>query len=244
MLAQDANEAFRQKQFQMLNNALLAEAKEAQDEVASAVKRLDKIARAKTRKSVDQDYLEQAQSLLEAVDMKPRSQAGIERQKKWEDWSAAREADGHDLVVPPGFAATLNKTHWSRLSANLPTTRYDDILIQPRTKDLVLGTHGRSIWILDDASQIADWTPQIAAKAMHLFAPPRATVMWYWDDISNMAQGFYAAENPADGATFSYWLNKPAQKVRLIVRGADNKVIREVEGKTARGVINPRIRHR
>jgi len=136
------------------------------------------------------------------------------------------------------FVSHDSGAHWSRLSAKLPTTRYDDILIQPRTKDLVLATHGRSLWILDDASQIADWTPQIAAKAMHLFAPPRATVMWYWDDISNMAQGFYAAENPADGATFSYWLNKPAEKVRLIVRGADNKVIREVEGKTARGVIN------
>lgn len=116
MLKQDANEAFRQKQFQMLNGALLAEAKAAEDEVQSAVKRMDKIARAKTRKSVDQDYLEQAQALLEAVDLRARSQVGIERQGKWADWAAAREAEGFDVVVPPSFEATIGKTNWSRLS--------------------------------------------------------------------------------------------------------------------------------
>ena len=57
-----------------------------------------------------------------------------------------------------------------RLAGNLPTTRYDDIVVHPRTKDLVLGTHGRGIWILDDASPIAEWTPAIAAKRAHLFA--------------------------------------------------------------------------
>jgi hypothetical protein len=50
------------------------------------------------------------------------------------------------------FVTHDSGAHWSRLTANLPTTRYDDILVHPRTKDLVLGTHGRGIWILDDAS--------------------------------------------------------------------------------------------
>jgi hypothetical protein len=53
-----------------------------------------------------------------------------------------------------------------------------------------------------------------------------------------MAQGFYAAENPADGATYRYWLNKPAQKVRLIVRDSRGKIVRTVDGKTATGVID------
>jgi photosystem II stability/assembly factor-like uncharacterized protein len=136
------------------------------------------------------------------------------------------------------FVSLDSGAHWSQLAANLPTTRYDDILVHPRTKDLILATHGRSLWVLDDASPIAEWTPAIAAKPMYLFAPPRATVMWYWDDISNMAQGFYAAENPVDGATFTYYLSKPAQKVRLIVQGPNGKVIREVAGANKTGVIN------
>jgi photosystem II stability/assembly factor-like uncharacterized protein len=136
------------------------------------------------------------------------------------------------------FVSRDSGAHWSQLKADLPTTIYIDMVVQPRTKDLVVATHGRGIWVLDDASTIAQWTPKIAAMPMYLFAPPRATVMQYWDDVSNMAQGFYAAENPADGATFTYWLNKPAQNVRLIVRDPSGKVIRTIAGKAATGVID------
>jgi photosystem II stability/assembly factor-like uncharacterized protein len=127
--------------------------------------------------------------------------------------------------------------HWSRLTANLPTTRYDDILVHPRTKDLVLATHGRGVWILDDASPIGEWTPEIAAKPAHLFAVPRATLMLYWEDVSNMSHFFYTAENPAEGAAFTYHLAQPAQKVRLIVTNALGKVIREMTGPVQAGIV-------
>jgi photosystem II stability/assembly factor-like uncharacterized protein len=135
------------------------------------------------------------------------------------------------------FVSNDSGSHWTQLAANLPTTRYDDILVHPRTKDLVLGTHGRSIWILDDASPIAEWSSAIASKASYLFQPPRATLMWYWEDVSNMAQGLYFAENPADGAVFTYYLSKPAQKVKLTIKGANGKVIREFDGPAKPGVI-------
>ena len=115
------------------------------------------------------------------------------------------------------FVTHDSGAHWAKLAANLPTTRYDDILIHPRTKDLVLGTHGRSIWVLDDASPIGEWTAAIAAKRAHLFAVPRATLMLYWEDVSNMDHYFFTAENPAEGAAFTYHLAQPAQKVRLLV---------------------------
>ena len=126
---------------------------------------------------------------------------------------------------------------WTQLAANLPTTRYDDILVHPRTKDLVLATHGRSIWVLDDASVLAEFTPQVAQKKSHLFAVPRATLMLYWEDISNVAHGFYTGDNPPDGATFSYYLGAPAQSVKLTIRNAAGKVVREVNGTNYAGVI-------
>ena len=127
--------------------------------------------------------------------------------------------------------------HWIRLAANLPTTRIDDIVIHPRTKDLVLGTHGRGVWILDDASPIAEWTPALAAARARLFDVPRATLMLYWEDISNMAHYFFTAENPAEGATFTYYLAQPAQEVRLIVTGSTGKTVRELTGPAEGGVI-------
>jgi len=163
----------------------------------------------------------------------------------------ADDASIRGLVEYPGkrgvlFAGTERSmfvTHdggerWTKLSANLPTTRYDDILVQPRTKDLVLGTHGRSIWILDDASPIAEWTPAIAAKRAHLFPVPRATLMLYWGDISNMAHQFYTGENPAEGATFTYHLAQPAQTIRFVVTNATGRKIRDVAGPTTAGTLH------
>jgi photosystem II stability/assembly factor-like uncharacterized protein len=135
------------------------------------------------------------------------------------------------------FVSHDSGSHWTQLAANLPTTRYDDILVHPRTKDLILATHGRSLWILDDASPIAEWSRTIAAKSSYLFQPARATLMIYWEDVSNMAQGLYFAENPADGAVFTYYLSKPAEKAKLTIRGANGKVIREIDGPTKAGVI-------
>lgn len=114
-LKQDADEAFRQKQFQMLNNALLSEAKAAHDEVEAAVKRMGKIASRRTMDTVDQAYLEQAQGLLEQVDLKERTQRSLDRKEAFADWAAARQAEGFDVVVPPSFAETLAQTNWSRL---------------------------------------------------------------------------------------------------------------------------------
>jgi hypothetical protein len=136
------------------------------------------------------------------------------------------------------FVSLDSGAHWSKLTANLPTTRYDDIVIHPRTKDLILATHGRGMWVLDDASPIAEWTPAIAEKRAHLFAVPRATLMVYWEDVSNMNHYFFSAENPAEGATFTYHLGQPAQKVRLVVANAGGKVIREVSGPATAGQIH------
>jgi hypothetical protein len=136
------------------------------------------------------------------------------------------------------FVTLDSGAHWMRLAANLPTTRYDDIIVHPRTRDLVLGTHGRGIWILDDASPIAEWTPAIAEKRSHLFAVPSAMLKLYWEDVSNMNHYFFTAENPAEGATFTYHLAQPAQKVRLVVTGATGKLIRDVSGPGTAGLIH------
>src|SRR5258706_1423100 len=153
------------------------------------------------------------------------------------------EYPGKADVLFAGTERALFVTHdgggrWTRLAANLPTSRYDDIVIHPRTKDLILGTHGRGIWILDDASPIAEWTPAIASKRAHLFAVPRATLLLYWEDVSNMNQYFFSAENPSEGAAFTYHLAQPAQKVRLIVTNPAGRVVREVTGPGEAGVIH------
>lgn len=116
MAKRDTDEAFKQKQAQMLNNALVAEATRAREAVEKARNRLAGYASKRTIKSMDQDYLEQIHDLLEQVEFRPRTQASLDRQASFEEWAAAREAEGHDVVVPASFAKSLGTTHWSRLS--------------------------------------------------------------------------------------------------------------------------------
>ena len=127
--------------------------------------------------------------------------------------------------------------HWVKLTGNLPTTQYADIVIHPRTKDLVLATHGRGIWILDNAAPVAEWSPAIAAERAHLFDVPRATLMVYWEDVSNMGQDFYTSENPAEGAVFTYSLATKADKVKFVIANAAGRTVREINGSGDAGEI-------
>ena len=127
---------------------------------------------------------------------------------------------------------------WTRLKANLPPTRYDDMLVHPRTKDLVLATHGRSIWVLDDASPFAEWNSSVASERAHLFSVPRATIINYWADVSTAAHGIYAAENPVEGAVFTYHLARAAQTVKFTVTNASGRVVRELTGPIAAGALH------
>ena len=53
---------------------------------------------------------------------------------------------------------------WQKFMNNYPTVRTDDILIHPRDNDLIVATHGRSIWIADDITALQQFTPAVAAS--------------------------------------------------------------------------------
>jgi hypothetical protein len=116
MLAGNMEEVYRAKQKQMLSMALLAEAKAANQEIEVARARMERIAKARTMKSVDQDYLEQAHALLEEVDLKRRTGRSMERFDSWSDWAAQRRAEGHEVMVPDNFMAMIGNTNWTRLT--------------------------------------------------------------------------------------------------------------------------------
>src|SRR5207237_10876717 len=66
------------------------------------------------------------------------------------------------------FASLDGGGRWVRMG-DLPNVRVDDLQIHPRTGDLVIATHGRSIYVLDDARAYREPSPEILAKPAHLF---------------------------------------------------------------------------
>jgi photosystem II stability/assembly factor-like uncharacterized protein len=127
---------------------------------------------------------------------------------------------------------------WVRFMPNLPTTLYDDLVIHPRDDDLIVATHGRSIWILDDLGPLVNWTAEVSSSAAHLFPVRRATIYQYWKDTSYRGQAAYAGENPADGAILSYYLGRPVSDASIFVLNERGQVVRRLEAPGAAGVIH------
>ena len=101
--------------------------------------------------------------------------------------------------------------HWQRLQRNLPPVPVHDLVV--KDNDLVVATHGRSFWILDDVSLLRTLAPEITSSAVHLFPPAPA-----WNINWGGAQpqlGQPAGQNPPSGAIIDYWVKSADQKVTI-----------------------------
>jgi photosystem II stability/assembly factor-like uncharacterized protein len=95
--------------------------------------------------------------------------------------------------------------HWESLRLNMPATSIRDLVI--KDDDLVIGTHGRSFWILDDITPLRQVTEAIAESTVHLYRPqPAWRVQWSKYTDTPLPPDEPAGQNPPDGAVINYWL--------------------------------------
>ena len=140
------------------------------------------------------------------------------------------------------FASTNRGARWGRLGSGMPAVPVDDIEIHPRDDDVVAGTHGRGIWILDDIGLITPYLYfemfRITGIDEPMFTPLRpVTLFQYRTDVPSQGQGIYQAPNPPYGAHFDYWLPRPVEDgARFTIRDADGNVVRTLDGPGARGL--------
>ncbi|MEZ5315892.1 MAG: hypothetical protein R2752_00675 [Vicinamibacterales bacterium] len=91
-----------------------------------------------------------------------------------------------------------------RMAHGMPTVAVHDLVIHPRDRDLIAGTHGRGLYVMDDISALEQWRPAMAGEPLHVFAQQPATL---WVDESRsgqMGEDTYAGENPIDVASVSF----------------------------------------
>ena len=128
-----------------------------------------------------------------------------------------------------GFYVSLNKGgEWKRFMNGLPSVRIDDILIHPRDNNLIVGTHGRSIWIIDDITPLQQLTEKVTAADVTLFEP-RAAIAWASDSHVPQIGGqkHFRGENPQRGTAISYYLKSiPAGDAKLTIADYTGKVVR------------------
>jgi photosystem II stability/assembly factor-like uncharacterized protein len=125
-----------------------------------------------------------------------------------------------------GLYVSLNGgVNWQRLKTGLPTVAVHDLVIHPRDRDLVIGTHGRGIYVLDVAP-LENWPAKLLDAPAHLFDVKPATLFQYHGSRGLGSGKNYAAPNPAYGATITYYLReKPVTPVRLTIVDAVGNVV-------------------
>ncbi|TMQ71127.1 MAG: hypothetical protein E6K80_06485 [Candidatus Eisenbacteria bacterium] len=121
-------------------------------------------------------------------------------------------------------------THWMKMQG-LPTVAVDDIAIHPRDRDLVIGTHGRSVWVIDDITPLERWTPRALSDSITAFEPRAATAFYYRDLGGLWSQKIFSANNPPFGAMFHYFLRQDVgEGVSVTIADAKGHTIRKLEG--------------
>ncbi|HXW61345.1 MAG TPA: hypothetical protein VEJ45_02005 [Candidatus Acidoferrales bacterium] len=122
--------------------------------------------------------------------------------------------------------------NWQPLQTGLPHAPVYWIAVQERFHDLALATYGRGFWILDDITPLEQWTPEIRGSNAHLFAPRDA---YRFRPVAQPFAASYdasAGHNPPYGAPINFYLKSRVaehEHVTLTIRGADGKVVREIE---------------
>lgn len=95
---------------------------------------------------------------------------------------------------------------WAELRGGMPLMAHNDLFVHPREHDLVLGTHSRGVWILDQMNALRELTPAVTARAAHIFTARAAEQVRYDDQLTHVGDVFYAAPNPPAGGIVDFWL--------------------------------------
>jgi hypothetical protein len=126
---------------------------------------------------------------------------------------------------------------WEKFMNNYPTVRTDDILIHPRDGDLIVASHGRSLWIADDITPLQQWNEQVAASDATLF-DVRPAVAYLSDirlDVSTGGEKQFEGENPARGTAIQFYV-KSAGDAKVTVSDQSGRTVCESSVKAVAGI--------
>lgn len=119
---------------------------------------------------------------------------------------------------------------WTRVKANLPTVPIYEITLHPRDNDMLIATHGRAIWILDDLTPFQQWAK--SDTTVFAFDPAPAAA---FNQANDQMKGFegdrrFLGLNPVRGTVLPYRLKADAKDVKWTIRDGSGSVVRELTG--------------
>jgi hypothetical protein len=135
------------------------------------------------------------------------------------------------------FVSVDTGKHWTPLG-QLPTVAVDDILVHPRDRDLVIATHGRSLFVIDDMTPIEALSTEIRAKAAYLFPVRKAlgrALLPGFEDWSGSTQ--FRGANPPEGALLSFWIQEGGpDPVKIEIKNAQGQTVANLTASAVSGI--------
>jgi hypothetical protein len=145
---------------------------------------------------------------------------------------AVHPRNGELLFVGTDFGVHVSRDgggHWLALQAGLPTNSVQGIMVHPRDNDLVIGTHGRGFWVLDQLSLLEALTPAVTGSHSYLAQPRRGTQIRNVErGRKNFGNSYFTTANPPRGAFIDYWIGDTAvgQPVRVELLDKAGTIVR------------------
>ncbi|NQT79419.1 MAG: hypothetical protein HQ555_03370 [Candidatus Aminicenantes bacterium] len=135
------------------------------------------------------------------------------------------------------FATLDGGKSWFSLKNNLPTVAVRDIAVHPRENDLIIGTHGRGIWILDDISPIQEMTEEIFNSDIHLFNIRPAVQFLRASTREYFSAQAYTAKNPSFNMRItSYFRIKPEERPEIFIKDTNGETIFKIKPLKKEGI--------
>jgi photosystem II stability/assembly factor-like uncharacterized protein len=134
-----------------------------------------------------------------------------------------------------GFFLSFDRgANWTRFMPGLPTVAVDDIMVHPRERDLIIGTHGRSIYVMDDIRPLEELTPEVQNADLHLFSIRPALEFQYLPaNIEFSGKDKFKAPNPPFGTYISFYLKSYAgEDYSITIADSSGKTVRKMSGPT------------
>ena len=135
------------------------------------------------------------------------------------------------------FASLDGGKSWFSLKNNLPTVAVRDIAVHPRENDLIIGTHGRGIWIMDDIRPLQEMTPEVFNQPAHLFTIRPATQFYFGTVKESYTKQSFVGSNPPYGLIINtYFKEKLKERPRLTIRNAQGEEMFTLDLRISTGV--------
>lgn len=142
-----------------------------------------------------------------------------------------------------GIFVTFDRgRHWHPMRLNMPATAIYDLEIQPQANDLIVASHGRGLWILDDLRPLQELARGIP-QTTQLYAPRTTYRMWRTTAVNTfqgpppLPSNEFVGENVEYGAIISYYLPRAEKNVKIEIVDASGRVIRHLSGKSVPGKV-------